>query len=91
MDLLSALLSPRSKTIKKNPPRKNFFIFQEMELSGSKIKKFLIFQEIELSSSNIKKFLIFLQKKSFSYISGNGTFLYCRKWKPGKNSLCFKK
>ena len=44
-----------------------------MELSGSKIKKFLISWEIELSSSKIKKVIIFSQK-SFSYISGKGTF-----------------
>ena len=41
---------------------------------------------MELSSSNIKKFLIFSAKESFCYISGNGTFLYFRKWKPRKNS-----
>ena len=44
-----------------------------MELSGSKIKKFLIFWEIERSSPKIKKVIIFSQK-SFSYISGKGTF-----------------
>ena len=27
----------------KNPPRKKFFIFQEMELSNSKFKNFFIF------------------------------------------------
>ena len=74
MELPSALLSstPPPK-IKKSTPKK-FPKFQKMELSSSKIKKFLIFREMELCSPKIEKVLIFL-KKSFSYISGNGTFL----------------
>ena len=52
MELPSVLLDPSSKT-DKNPPRKIFCIFQEMELCDSKIKKFLIFSEK-------KAFLIFL-------------------------------
>ena len=28
-------------------------------------------------------------EESFSYISGNGTFLYFRKWKPRKKSFIF--
>ena len=36
-----------------------------MVRSSSKIKKFLVFQEMELSGSNIKRFLIFSQKKAF--------------------------
>ena len=51
MQLPSTFLGPSSKN-KKNPPRKNFLIFQEMELSDSKIKKYLIF-------SQKKAFLIF--------------------------------
>ena len=58
----SALLSPSSKKIKKNTPKK-FLIFQGMELSGSWIKKFVMFQEMKLCSS--KRFFIFSQKKAF--------------------------
>ena len=46
------LFSPSSRNKKTNPSRKNFLIFQEMELFDSKIKKFLIF-------SQKKAFLIF--------------------------------
>ena len=53
MQLPSALLDPSFK-IKKNPPRKKFLIFLEMELSDSKIKNFLIF-------SQKKAFLEFLE------------------------------
>ena len=38
------------------------------------LKKVYIFQEMELSSPKIKKVLLFSQKKSFSYILGDGTF-----------------
>ena len=51
MQLPGALLDPSSKN-KKNPPRKKFLIFWEMELSDLKIEKFLIF-------SQKKAFLIF--------------------------------
>ena len=84
------------------PPPKKILIFWEMELSCSNINKFLIFQEngnpkknslyfreMELFSSNIRKFLKVLSEESFSYISGNGTFLYFRKWKPRKKSFIF--
>ena len=61
--------------IKKNPPQKEFFIFQEMELSSSNIKKilifsqkkaFLIFWKMELSDSKVKKRLVFLEIKPCS-------------------------
>ena len=44
-----ATFKSKLEKIKENLPKK-FLIFQEMELSSSKIKKFLIFQEMELSS-----------------------------------------
>ena len=51
-----------------------------MELSRSKIKNFFIFQEMELlrprSKKNALKKFLYLLNKSFSYIFGNGTFLY---------------
>ena len=59
MELPSALLSTSLKKKNQNLTPKKFLIFQETELSSSKIKKFRIFQEMELSSSKIKKFLIF--------------------------------
>ena len=57
-----------------------------MEISGSNIKKFLIFSQkkaflIFWEMETLKKFLIF-QEMGFSYISGNGIFLYFGKWKP---------
>ena len=65
----------------KNPPR----------------KKFLKFLEIELSSSNIKKILIFSQEKAFpifSYISGSGhpqkIFIF-QETEPLKSFLYFRK
>ena len=66
----SALLSSSSKK-QKNPPRKNFFIlgngliFQEEAFQAQKIKKM-----------HSKKVLTFPRKYNFSYILGNGTFLY---------------
>ena len=70
---------PKLEKIKKNPPRKKFLIFQEMELSNSKIKKFLIFSQKKTfpifpkmetctfwpqpSQFFSKKFLIFFLKK----------------------------
>ena len=42
MELPRVLFSPSSKN-EKNPPRKKFLIFHEMELSSSNIKKFLYF------------------------------------------------
>ena len=85
----------------KTHPEK-LLIFQDMELSATKIKKFLIFWEIELSCSNIKKIFIFSQKeaslifqeietlKKIPYISRNGTFLHFGK-KNLKNFLYFRK
>ena len=83
MELPSALLGPSLK--KKNPPRKKFLIFQEMELSDSKIKKILIFSqkkafhifpEMELpyisGNGGLKNISYIFSKESFSYISGNG-------------------
>ena len=63
---------------------KKFLIFHEMELSGSNTKKFFIF-------SQKKALLIFREIELFNilgnrnpekvpYISGNGIFLYFRKW-----------
>ena len=46
---------------------------------------------MELSSSDVKKNSYIFSKESFSYISGNGTFLYFRKQKPRKKSLYFGK
>ena len=60
------------KNQKKNQPE--CLIFQEMELSTSKIEKNFVFQEMELFSSKIKKFLIFpemvLSSLTFFYILG---------------------
>ena len=55
MELPTTLLSPRSKKIKTQPEK----------ISSYKIKIFLIFQEIELSGSKIKKSLTFSQKRAF--------------------------
>ena len=55
------LYSPSSKKIKKSTP-KEFLIFQEIELSSSKIKKFLLFYKIELFRSKTKKFLIYFHR-----------------------------
>ena len=63
-----------------------------MELSSPKIKKFLwstfqsqpqnfslnFFLYFFLQKPALKKFLIFSQKKGFSYILGNGTFIALR-------------
>ena len=46
---------------------------------------------MELSSSDVKKNSYIFSKESFSYISGNGTFLYFRKQKPRKKFLYFGK
>ena len=62
----------------------------ELLSSSSKNKKIpskkvlIFFEEMELPCSNISV-------ESFSYISGNGPFLYFRKWNPEKNSLYFRK
>ena len=67
--------STHAQKIKKNPPRKKFCIFQEMELLAVRLKKFLyflIFQETEAP----KKILYISgnrNPKEASYISGNGT------------------
>ena len=50
-----ALFKPRLKKIEKKNLSKKFLYFQEMELSGSNIKKFLIFLEME----TLKNFLYF--------------------------------
>ena len=55
MQLPAALFHPSSK-YKKNPPRKKFLIFQEMELSGSKAKKFLRFSYISENGNSEKNF-----------------------------------
>ena len=50
-----ALFKPRLKKTEKKNLSKKFLYFQEMELSGSNIKKFLIFLEMEI----LKNFLYF--------------------------------
>ena len=45
---------------KTNPPQANFFIFQEMELSNSNIKKLIVF-------SQKKAFFIFPEMESCSF------------------------
>ena len=71
-------LAPKSsqKSELKNQKGSHFFL--------KTFSYFLIFWEIKLSGSNDKKFLIYYQKKNFSYISGNGTFIYFRQRKPYK-------
>ena len=89
MELSSELLSLCSKKIKKNQPE--CLIFQEMELSTSKIEKNFVFQEMELFSSKIKKFLIFpemvLSSLTFFYILGRK--FPCPKNKKNASGFCF--
>ena len=61
MELPRVLFSPRSKN-KKNPPRKKFLIFHEMELSSSNIKKILIFFYICFSRDETLHFPVQAQK-----------------------------
>ena len=63
MELTSGRLGPSLKIFLKSTP-KEFFMFQEMKLSSSNIKKF---QETETP----RKIFIF-QEKEFCFISGNG-------------------
>ena len=77
MELPSARVKPKLKKLKK-----------------SSLEKVLLFSYIsvkmELSCSNIKKMYIFSKESFFhisgngnqkiQYISGNGTFLYFKKW-----------
>ena len=58
---------------KKNPLRKKFLMFLEMELSSSNTEKILIFSQKESFSYIFSKesFSYIFSKKSF-YISGNG-------------------
>ena len=56
---------------KKNPPRKKYLIFQEMELLSSNIKKI---QETE----TLKKLLIFLETEPFSLSPKKINFLTLR-------------
>ena len=60
--------SAQAQKNRKNPPRKKFLIFLEMELSNSNIKKILIF-------SQKKTFPIFSQKKVLLIFSQKKTFL----------------
>ena len=48
-----SLKSPGPKN-KKNPPRKKFLIFQEMELSSANIEKILIFPELKACTFQTK-------------------------------------
>ena len=52
-------------------PEQNFLYSFLKKLA---LEKIVIFQEMELSSPKIKKIILFSQKKSFIYISGDGTF-----------------
>ena len=61
---------PKLEKIKKNPPRKKFLIFQEMELLSSNIKKI---QETETPKKN-PYISGNVNPNKVSYISGNGTF-----------------
>ena len=61
-------LTPSSKSKKKNPPLKNFLIFQEIELSGSNTRKICLYFR---KCKHPKKFLIF-QETKVSYISRKG-------------------
>ena len=97
MELSGTLLNPYSKKNFKKSTPEIFLIFQEMELSSSKIKNFFIFPGMELSS--LIFFLYFRKelpssknrknhsprfcflKNSFSYIAGNRTFLHFLKKK----------
>ena len=87
MGLPGELFGPSPKN-EKNPPWKKFSIFQEMELSGSNIKKKKFFSKKKLfldfgKRKHWKKFFIF-QETELSYISEkvysepwhNRTFLY---------------
>ena len=51
---------PKLKKKKTNPPQANFFMFQEMELSNSNIKKLIVF-------SQKKSFFIFPEMESCSF------------------------
>ena len=73
---------------KTNLTPKFFYIFLEMELSSSKIKKFLIFHEIEFSGPKLKK--LYFLNKSFSYILENRTFLKKTSYISGRNFLSSK-
>ena len=79
-------LSPSRKNKKATP--KNFLIFREIELSGSKIKKFLLFPEMvkkihpakisyTLGNGNSEKNILFFLKRKL--------FLYFGKCKSRKN------
>ena len=61
---------------------KKFFIFQEMELSGPNIKKFLIFSQKKAFPIFRKMELFYVlgngNPEEIPYISGNGTFIYCK-------------
>ena len=70
---------PKLKKI-KNPPRKNFLYFRKWNFLVPRLFTFqLILSGLSPQNFSLKKFLIFSQKKTFSYISGNRTFLYFRK------------
>ena len=85
MQLSSALFKSKLEKIKKIHTKQKFFIFREMELSTSNIKKFLKFQEME----TLKKVLIFWiilmfsQKKAFLIFQETET--------PQKVLVCFRK
>ena len=83
----SALFSPSSDNIKISPEQK-FFIFREMDLSGSNIKKIVIFSKKSFSyiSENGHP------TKKIPYILGNRN-LQARKIKKTllKSSLSFRK
>ena len=95
MELPGALFRPKFEK-QKNPARKKFFIFREMELSGSNIKKFLNFSYILGNGNPEKNFLYFRKRKpeKASYISEMellSPILKNKKTHPGKRSLYFRK
>ena len=90
--------SPKKKKIKKNPPRKEFLIFEEMKLSSCNIKKILYFRKWNpalLSPRQKKKnpsrnwFLTFPEmelsssnNKRILCFLKRKLFLYFQKWNP---------
>ena len=88
---------PKFKKWKKSTPKK-FHIIQEMELSGSNIKKILIFSEeknfmifLEIKPCTFQPKLEKLKKCTSRKFLKRNLFLYFRKWKPWKNFLYFLK
>ena len=95
MQLPGTLLYAGSKN-KNNQHRRKFLVFQETELSDSKIKNVLYFLKRKLflyfrkwnpaifksSSKNKIIIIIIIHPKEISYTIILNFFLYFRKWKP---------